>query len=224
MSGEKDVIGADHIKTALDFYKSKKKDKKPLLDDYIYVPVTEDVCIVRAHIITKSILIPNYVVETNLSYTYKFKDNYLWLVYQTQSDVYYSEFQQTKVNIDHNYLTYLKQLLKSKSDQEKISLQKGTQSIYITPQMIMYAKADGHDTEIHGVKNSFLSTTTITKIKEKLNDDFYQIHRSYIVNTNYIHKIRCYEVELINGEKLPIPANKYGQIKKDLEQKIHTQL
>jgi len=57
----------------------------------------------------------------------------------------------------------------------------------------------------------------IHKLLEVLPEEFYPLHRCYLVNTKYILSIRRFEVVLQTNDTLPIPASQYSRIKKELE-------
>lgn len=42
---------------------------------------------------------------------------------------------------------------------------------------------------------------------------FLRIHKSYLVNIKYVDEVVCYTVRLKNGKQLPIPREKYQQVK-----------
>jgi two-component system LytT family response regulator len=74
---------------------------------------------------------------------------------------------------------------------------------------ILFAEAQGNYTKIHTFDNrNILVTKTLRIIEDMLpNESFFRIHKSYVVNLNYLTK---YDksvglfVELINGVKLPV--------------------
>ena len=62
--------------------------------------------------------------------------------------------------------------------------------------------------------------SSIGEIVNELTDEFYPVHRGYIVNTHYIIAIRRFEVELISGICIPIPAANYMTVKENLQKMI----
>lgn len=80
---------------------------------------------------------------------------------------------------------------------------------------LMYLEAMGH----HGVLflangTSVRTTFSFSSLLEQLRvqKNFVQIHRSYAVNLNYIHRITKSEVILLNGTALPLPRSRYQEI------------
>ncbi len=59
----------------------------------------------------------------------------------------------------------------------------------ISIQNIVYAEAGDKKTGIRTLTKFYYTTTQINRLYEILNADFYFVHRSYIVNMNYVSKI-----------------------------------
>ncbi len=69
-------------------------------------------------------------------------------------------------------------------------VKEGSSLIKIDIDKLMLAKADDNYTKIYTVDSSHLLSSTLKKIEDKLpTDKFVRIHRSYIVNINFIDKI-----------------------------------
>jgi Response regulator of the LytR/AlgR family len=75
------------------------------------------------------------------------------------------------------------------------------------------AKAKGGNAEFYG---------TMEEVEGKLNNDnFWRIHKSYIVNASYILEFRTEEICLTNGEILPVSRRRSRGIQERiLEEKI----
>ncbi|RZS99464.1 LytR/AlgR family response regulator transcription factor [Aquimarina brevivitae] len=101
-------------------------------------------------------------------------------------------------------------LLKEQSNTlEKIIVHSGVKRLIIDVTDIHYLEAYGDYTKIFTKRESFLSTTGISSILEKLKDsDFIRIHRSHVVNLSHIlHLIkdgRYYYLHLTSGTKLKV--------------------
>ncbi len=55
---------------------------------------------------------------------------------------------------------------------------------------LMFAKADDNYTRLYTLGKSYILSSTMKKIEDKLPSNFIRIHRSYIINTNFIDKIK----------------------------------
>lgn len=95
-------------------------------------------------------------------------------------------------------------LLAIKCKQKTIVVEEGQSQFVFNCDDILYIKSAKNYIDIVTVVNTFSIRYGMTKILSKLPDTiFIQIHRSFIVNQNYIQKRTKSFVE-INGVKLPI--------------------
>lgn len=97
---------------------------------------------------------------------------------------------------------------------------KKLQQIYVIPvSKILYIEADGDYTKIHTPEESFLKERTMKYFEQNLPDkQFIRIHRSYIVNVDYVTKIELYKKEnyhvyLKNGVLLKASNTGYKLLK-----------
>lgn len=75
---------------------------------------------------------------------------------------------------------------------------------------MLFIKSDNVYLEIHLTNdNRIVTRNTLSKFIEKLNSDFFQVHRSYIVNLSKIDRITKHVIKLENTE-IPI-GNKYKE-------------
>ncbi len=80
--------------------------------------------------------------------------------------------------------------------------QEGLQRFY---QKDLYGlEAQGHFTRIILKNAEFLVRESISKIRERLNEDFIQTHRSYVVNLQHIKQINQDHIILDNEEIIPL--------------------
>ena len=63
--------------------------------------------------------------------------------------------------------------------------------------------------------NVLESTGSLSELEEKLSayGNFLRIHRSYIVNLDYVQSISSRTVTMACLKEIPIPRNKYNEIK-----------
>ena len=84
---------------------------------------------------------------------------------------------------------------------------------YLTSSEILYVKASNQWCHIVTAFDQFLSFGSLTSFEEKL-PGFLRIHRSYLVNSQAIEKLRFNRVYLWNHEELPVSKKRYQEIKK----------
>ncbi len=81
----------------------------------------------------------------------------------------------------------------------------GTEMIRLKLSDILFFEADSNYVKLYAVNEIYRYRETLQGIEEKLVDQgFIRIHKGFLVNQQAIHAIRRDEVELSNGERLPI--------------------
>lgn len=86
---------------------------------------------------------------------------------------------------------------------------------------IRYLLADDDYVRIYSDKGEFMKNDTLKKYENRLGDDFVRIHRSIIVNVNFINNIHLlekdnHEVHLSDGTRLKASKAGYKQLKEVL--------
>ncbi len=90
---------------------------------------------------------------------------------------------------------------------------------YLLPGEVVYLEADLQRTTVHTKTESFSIHGLISEIEKSMPDDFYRIHKSYLLNTSYVESIFRYKVKLQDGSLLPIGRDRYMSFKKYLSEK-----
>lgn len=81
----------------------------------------------------------------------------------------------------------------------------GHEHVRIILDEIVYLAADGDYCELWLGEKKYLSSEPLKKWIELLpQENFYRVHKSYIVNTKYIHKISGNQIYLTDNKLLPI--------------------
>ncbi len=78
---------------------------------------------------------------------------------------------------------------------------------------IYYLESNRHKVNIKLGDQEYQSTEKLEELKTHLGEQFLGCHKSYLVNMDKIAEIRKTELELINGEIIPISKKKYGETK-----------
>ncbi len=96
-------------------------------------------------------------------------------------------------------------VLRTKSGIIKIHLSKLVYCEVINRKIIFHL-SDGEECECN---------LRMNELEEKLKgyDRFFKPHRSFLVNMDYIHTLSAYSIILKGGVKIPVPREKYAQIK-----------
>lgn len=77
---------------------------------------------------------------------------------------------------------------------------------------ILYVEAFLHYISIHTKEKEYKIKENISSFEKKLTDDFFRIHRSYLVSLKYVVKIARNLVTLEGNTELPLARGKYEEI------------
>ncbi len=77
---------------------------------------------------------------------------------------------------------------------------------------ILYAEAFLHYIDIHTKDTVHRVKENISAFEKLLSEDFFRIHRSYLVSLKAVVRFTRTEVELYTGEKLPLSRAKYDEL------------
>lgn len=96
----------------------------------------------------------------------------------------------------------------------KIIVKKNNNYSKIDIDEIIFIQSDAEYIMIHTNQNKFALRQSLKQIENKLNNRFFRIHKSYLINISHIEVFSYAEGEIIlsNGQKLPVARRK----KKDL--------
>lgn len=91
----------------------------------------------------------------------------------------------------------------------KIGIPNNKGTDYINIDSIIYLEATKRYTSVVTAANDFLSSYSIGKFKEMLEGhEFYQIHRSFIINLNYVKRYESSGIVIMsNGKEIPVSKN-----------------
>lgn len=218
-TGETILSGAENIKNELREHVEKGRGLL-LSDEYFYIPLSKKVTAVIAYAVTESNEMKHVQVVNMVSFIWQIKGKEPRIVYEHASYRFYKEKNKestSPLHIEPSPFQVVKHLLMGNPKKKRICFLNGKKTMYLDTTMLLYIEGNGHHTLLHCIGNTFTCTQSLRELKEKLPEDFYQIHRSYIVHVDYLVSICCYEAELIGGISIPIPASRYHHIKIDLE-------
>lgn len=96
-------------------------------------------------------------------------------------------------------------------------LEKQGEAVRIPFYEITYLEVQKNYVTIHG-KEAFTVKKTLGEIQKELDENFFRVGRSYIVNLNAIRKITKTDVFLKNGDSIPLPRNMYESLNRAIIQ------
>ena len=77
---------------------------------------------------------------------------------------------------------------------------------------IMYVESDNVHVVVHTPQDEYRVRMTLGKFSKELDDAFYKVHRSYIVNLKFVKKIMRTEITMMNGDLIPISRGMYDEV------------
>ncbi len=98
---------------------------------------------------------------------------------------------------------------------QKVAFSTSDEIVYMNQEDILYCESDNSYCTIYSKNEApVIISSSLQKVQEKLGDDFYRVHQSYLVNKDEIQKYLKQEnkILLTDGSKIPVSKNH----KKDL--------
>lgn len=214
-TGEPLLFGADAIQ---DHFKDFKDQSVTIVQEEYFPFSLSDTTAQVCGQITVTVN-SQYQAITYFTMVYRLTAGRLELVHHHNS-YFYLRPEGPFLNLDINTTQFVRNLLLEFPSARRIAVRSSTQTIFVNPLTILYVQSQGKRTELVCVDKIISCNSPLGKLKEELPEVFYPIHRGYLVNTLYIVAIRRFEVELISGISLPIPALNYTRVKEDLVGRI----
>lgn len=219
-TGEPMLIGD---KAILNHFKGfTGKPIKIIQEEYIPLYLADDAAQVCGQIIVES-LEKKFRVINRFSMSYRLVGDHVKIVHQHNSYEYMLPNKNEPLTLDVNTTQFVRNLLINHPSSKRMQIRSGTQTLFVQPNTVLYVQSQGRKTEFVCIDRVISCNSSIGQIAKELPDFFYAIHRGYIVNTLFVVAIRRFEVELISGICLPIPALGYQQVKQDLQNMIASQ-
>lgn len=79
---------------------------------------------------------------------------------------------------------------------------------------IYYIESQNHKVILHRKDGDLEYYARIGDLEKELNEQFFRIHKGYLINLAYVDKYSRTEIALVNDEKLPISKYKYNDFVK----------
>lgn len=83
---------------------------------------------------------------------------------------------------------------------------------YVNLNSVLYIEAQHRKCQVKCLKRSFEIKEMISDIEKELPENFLRIHRSYIVNMDYVIDCHRYQVNMEGNIQLPIPVKRYAEV------------
>ena len=159
----------------------------------------------------------SFRIINRFTISYRIIGGELKIVHQHNSYEYMQPSENRILNLDMNTMQFVRNLLWDHPSGRRIPIRSGTQTIFVDPNTVLYVQSQRRKTEFVCIDRVISCNSSIGEIGKALPDLFYPLRRGCLVNTLFIVAIRRFEVELISGICIPIPALTYQQAKQDLQ-------
>lgn len=213
-TGEPLLFGGDAIREHFKDFTGKSVNI--IQEEYFPLSLGDSAAQVCGQIIAES-LEESFRVINHFTIGYRIIGGDLKMVHQHNSYEYMRPSESKVLNLDVNTMQFVRSLFMDRPSGRRIPIRSGTQTIFVDPNTVLYVQSQRRKTEFVCIDRSISCNSSIGEIRKELPDLFYPIRRGYLVNTLYIVAIRRFEVELISGVCIPIPALTYQQAKQDLQ-------
>lgn len=114
---------------------------------------------------------------------------------------------------------YMQKLIREKTSKEKrvrfIGLNK--EEYYIDINQILYIEAGHRQSKLQCVDRGISIRVPIGEVEGRLPEQFIRIHRSYIINLDYVLNVQYREINMYDGSVLPVPEKRYPQVLKAIQ-------
>lgn len=120
-----------------------------------------------------------------------------------------STIKNTDTSCDNDFFTYLTSIEKSNSN-TKISFKDiNGKYRYFLDYEIIYLEANLQNTLLHTSNECIKISGLLAENMKNLPQNFYRVHKSYIVNTTFVTALEHYKVTIIHDKKLPVSKEKF---------------
>ena len=194
-------------------------------DVYELVGENEKGCVVSGKYTVYNEGVQNYIMlaEQRCTFVYRRQEGRLLAIHIHVSntadnlligDEKYFPFKAGRENYE-----YMQKLIQEKISKEKKVCFKGLdkEEYFVDINQIIYIEAGHRKSRLQCVGKAMNIRVPIGEIETKLPAQFVRIHRSYIINLDYVLNVQYREITMYDGSTLPIPEKRYHQVLKSIQ-------
>ena len=194
-------------------------------DVYELVGENEKGCVVSGKYTVYNEGVQNYIMlaEQRCTFVYRRQEGRLLAIHIHVSntadnlligDEKYFPFKAGRENYE-----YMQKLIQEKISKEKKVCFKGLdkEEYFVDINQIIYIEAGHRKSRLQCVGQAMYIRVPIGEIETKLPAQFVRIHRSYIINLDYVLNVQYREITMYDGSTLPIPEKRYHQVLKSIQ-------
>lgn len=220
-AGEQTIIGGEAIRELFGS-RERRKSFRIFQEEYFHFPINARASMVAAEVTIggRRSETAHIAVSCTMLYQLVAGETKVMLTHATHAFLrdYKPERDSSLMWVPAYHL--YRNLLLDMPEAERIAVPSGGRTFYIHPNAILYARSKERRAELFCVDSVVRTDLTITQINALLPETFSPIHRCYTVNSRYVSAIQRYKVTVVTGETLPVPADRYDQVKAELDRRI----
>ena len=130
------------------------------------------------------------------------------------------EDQNFPIRVSEQTYRYVQAILRASKQlsgsQGRIAIASGPSTIYVNPEDLLYAEANGKESILHLTNGTTTVRQLLGSIEESLPREFVRISRKHIVNVLYVSKVEGNTILLADETLLPIPKRKVVEVRRAL--------
>lgn len=96
--------------------------------------------------------------------------------------------------------------------QKSVLVADGEASVKVPLSDIIYVESENVYIILHTLHEKYRTRMALGKFAEQLDETFFKVHRSYVVNLKYIQKITRAQITMANGDRIPVSRGLYGDV------------
>ncbi|MEG2419090.1 MAG: LytTR family transcriptional regulator, partial [Eubacterium sp.] len=111
------------------------------------------------------------------------------------------------------YLYMQEQVENFRRRSDKLMVHIGKKACFLKNESVLFIEANRHHCIVRQVADRVEIDESITELSIGLPKHFFRVHRSFIINLYYVERLEYGMVYLGQGIEIPIPKQRYGEIK-----------
>lgn len=108
-------------------------------------------------------------------------------------------------------------ILNNQAGETRILVKQGNTVRFVEAKEVIYIESIGRKAALHLENETIEYYATLNSLAEKLQPDFFRIHRAYLINLQYVKSYNKREVHMANGDSVLISKYRLPAFQKLME-------
>lgn len=96
--------------------------------------------------------------------------------------------------------------------QRSVLVADGAGSVKVALSDILYVESENVYVVVHSLQGNYRMRISMERFSAQLDETFFKVHRSYMVNLKYVKRITRTDITMENGDTIPISRGLYGEV------------